>query len=95
MVRSSSQPQVAATLLDDERAAVRPVTCPMCHAPAPQTQSAIDAGAGWRCVRCGQRWDARRLSAVAAYAAWVVERAAVGERSTWPSLHASMETVGR
>jgi hypothetical protein len=94
MARSSSQPHVTAALLDDERAAVRPVTCPMCHTAASLMQSAIDAGAGWRCVRCGQRWDATRLSAVAAYAAWVVERAAVGERTS-PSRHASIETVGR
>ncbi len=94
MARSSSQPHVTAALLDDERAAVRPVTCPMCHTPASLTQRAIDAGAGWRCVRCGQRWDAARLSAVAAYAAWVVERAAAGERTS-PSHNASIETVGR
>lgn len=75
MARSSSKPHVTAALLDDERAAVRSLTCPMCHTPARLTQNAI---AGWRCVRCGQRWDATRVSAVAAYAAWVVERAAVG-----------------
>jgi len=95
MVRSSSHPHVVAALLDDERAAVRPVTCPVCHTPAPGTHSANVAGADWRCVRCGQRWDVRRLSTVAAYAAWVAERAAVGERSTWASHHASMDTVGR
>jgi hypothetical protein len=44
------------------------------------TQNAIDAGADWRCVTCGQRWDATRLSAVAAYAAWVVERAVIGPK---------------
>jgi hypothetical protein len=50
----------------------------MCHTPASLTQNAIDAGADWWCVTCGQRWDAARLSAVAAYAAWVVERAVIG-----------------
>lgn len=76
MAPSSSQPDVTAAVLDDERAAVRSVTCPMCHTPASLTQSAVDAGADWRCVTCGQRWDATRLSTVAAYAAWVAERAA-------------------
>jgi len=72
----SSQRQVTTAVLGDEQDAPLFVTCPMCHTPASLTQSAIDAGADWRCVRCGQRWTARRLSAVAAYAAWVVERAA-------------------
>jgi len=52
----------------------------MCHTPASLTQNAIDAGADWWCVTCGQRWDATRLSAVAAYAAWVVERAVIGPK---------------
>lgn len=45
----------------------------MCHTPASLTQSALQAGGEWRCVRCGQHWDAARLAAVAAYAAWLVE----------------------
>ena len=53
--------------------------CPMCHTPAPLALAAIDAGADWRCGRCGQRWNAARIAAVTAYAAWVVDRAA-GER---------------
>ena len=95
MARSSLQPDVTAALLDDERAAERPVTCPMCHTPASLTQGATDAGPGWRCVRCGQRWDASRVAAVAAYAAWVVQGAAVGERRTSASHHASIEILGR
>ena len=51
----------------------------MCHTPASLTLDAIDAGADWRCGRCGQHWDAKRLAATAAYAAWVVDRA-TGER---------------
>ncbi len=47
--------------------------CPMCHTSAALTRSAVAAGADWRCVRCGQRWDGVRLAAVADYAAWVVE----------------------
>jgi hypothetical protein len=45
----------------------------MCHAPASLTQSALAAGGDWQCIRCGQHWDAARLAAVAAYAAWVVQ----------------------
>jgi hypothetical protein len=65
-------------MLDDERDAPLFLTCPLCHTPTSLTQSAIDAGADWRCVTCGHRWDATRLSAVAAYAAWVVERRVIG-----------------
>jgi hypothetical protein len=50
------------------------VNCPMCHTSAPLPQSAIDAGADWRCVRCLQRWDAPRLIAVANYVTWIDDR---------------------
>jgi len=70
----SSQPQVTTPVLDDEQAPLY-VTCPLCHTGS-LPQRAIEAGAGWRCVTCGQIRGARRLSSVAAYAAWVVERAA-------------------
>ena len=72
-----SQPQVTAAVLDDDKCAPLFPTCPLCHTPASLTQNAIDVGADWWCVTCGQRWDATRLSAVAAYAAWVVERAVI------------------
>lgn len=52
------------------------LTCPLCHTPASLSQRASEAGAAWRCIRCRQLWDAARLSAVAAYAAWNVERKA-------------------
>jgi hypothetical protein len=50
-----------------------PVSCPLCHTThASLTRDdALQAGGDWRCVRCGQRWGARRLATVAAYAAWV------------------------
>jgi hypothetical protein len=80
MVNSLSQPHTAAAL-DDEPDVVRPA-CPMCHTPASLSQSALDAGGAWRCVRCGQHWDAGRLAAVAAYTAWVVERERADARST-------------
>jgi hypothetical protein len=69
-------------LLIDETPAVdqhllQPVTCPGCHTPHPSlTREGLAAGAGWTCVRCSERWDARRLAAVAAYEAWVAARKA-------------------
>ena len=74
----SSQPHVTAAVLDDGKYAPLFPTCPLCHTPSPLSQSALDAGADWRCVTCDQRWDATRLSTVAAYAAWVVERTVAG-----------------
>ena len=50
-------------------------TCLSCHTvDLTVTDSAVAAGADWRCVRCGQRWDARRLAAVTAYTQWLSER---------------------
>ncbi|MGH9345863.1 MAG: hypothetical protein ACRD26_01220 [Vicinamibacterales bacterium] len=46
----------------------------MCHTTHPVlTDDARQSGSDWRCVRCGQRWDAARLATVAAYAAWALE----------------------
>ena len=69
MTSSSSRPHSAAVLLDDDQIN-RSASCPMCHMSAPLSQSAVEAGGAWRCVRCGQHWGAARLAAVAAYAAW-------------------------
>ena len=82
MVHSFSRPHTSGALLDDGPDVVRSVTCPMCHARASLTQSALEAGGAWRCVRCGQHWDADRLTAVAAYAVWVVDRHRAHRRST-------------
>ena len=60
------------------------VICPMCHTSAPLPQSAIDAGADWRCVRCGQRWDAPRLVTVANYATWVDDHDRASRRVVAP-----------
>jgi len=50
------------------------VTCPLCHMTHATTAiDAVGKGAGWRCARCGQRWDAARLGRVAEYAAWAAE----------------------
>jgi predicted Zn finger-like uncharacterized protein len=70
-----------AALLDDEEDIAGHAVCPMCHTSASVTQSAIDAGGDWRCVRCGQHWDARRLTTVAAYAEWA-HRDRLGRRVT-------------
>lgn len=60
-------------LLESVPDGARLVSCPLCHTTDPSlTRDAVEAGGDWRCTRCGQRWDARRLATVAAYAAWVV-----------------------
>jgi hypothetical protein len=69
-------------LTDDDQDILQVATCPMCHTPATLSGSALEAGGDWRCVRCGQRWDAARLEAVAAYAAWRVDHDRVGREVT-------------
>ena len=78
-----------ATLLDDEPDSIGSTTCPLCHTSATLTQSALEAGGDWRCVRCGQHWDARRLATVTAYAAWAVDRDCAGRRATGGGPNAS------
>lgn len=46
-------------------------TCPLCHTADPLSDEALVRGDDWRCERCGQLWDARRLATVASYAEWV------------------------
>lgn len=91
MVLTSSQPHVTAAAIVDEQDISRAATCPMCHTPASLALSALEAAGGWRCVRCGQRWDAAQLATAAAYAEWVVAHDAAaamgGERAT-PALPA-------
>ena len=71
MTKSRSSPRsTAAALLEPPSDVSRLATCPLCHTPhASMTHQLLQAGGDWRCVRCGQRWDARRLETVAAYAA--------------------------
>jgi hypothetical protein len=57
----------------------------MCHTSATLSQSALEAGGDWRCVRCGQHWDAARLATVAAYAAWSVDHDRVGRQGAGDS----------
>ena len=65
-----TRPLVTPSLPGGEPTGPRVVTCPLCHtAHSSLTQAAVDAGVGWRCTRCLQRWDAGRLLTVAAYAA--------------------------
>jgi ribosomal protein L37AE/L43A len=82
MASSMSRPDAIAVLRDDEQEIFQFATCPMCHTSATLSQSALEAGGAWRCVRCGQHWDARRLATVAAYAAWTVDRDRVSRRGT-------------
>jgi len=63
-----------AALRDDEQDIAGHAVCAMCHTPASVTQAEVDAGGDWRCVRCGQHWDAGRLAKVAAYAEWARNR---------------------
>ena len=79
MTLRSSLSHVKAAVLDAEQDAWLFLVCPMCHTSTCLTQGAVDAGADCRCITCGQRWDAIRLSTVAAYTAAVAERAAVGK----------------
>jgi hypothetical protein len=50
-------------------------TCPLCHTSAPTLRSSAPGGDDWLCSRCGQQWDTTRLATVAAYVAWLSERA--------------------
>jgi PHP family Zn ribbon phosphoesterase len=60
--------------------------CPLCHTShGSLTADGLATGDDWRCVRCGQRWDAGRLQAVAAYADWVQERAPAVNASPPPT----------
>jgi hypothetical protein len=45
--------------------------CPTCHmVDAALTSASLAAGGHWRCGRCGQVWDQKRIAIVAAYGAW-------------------------
>jgi hypothetical protein len=55
------------------------------------TNVAVGAGAGWRCARCGQQWDAVRLATVAAYAVWLSEHTAAA--SVDPAPHARSAVI--
>jgi hypothetical protein len=83
VVNSGLAPHGLATaaLLDDEHDIAQHAVRPMCHTAATVTQSAIEAGDDWRCVRCGPHRDARRLATVAAYVEWA-HRDRVGRRVT-------------
>src|SRR5688572_24696772 len=90
MAPSFSRPHATAVFLDNEQDILRSATCPMCHTSATLSQSALEAGGDWRCVRCGQHWDAARLAAVAAYAAWTVDHDRVARRGTEGSHDAAL-----
>jgi hypothetical protein len=62
----------------------------MCHTPRSGAGSAGDVTDAWRCRRCGQHWDARRVAAVAAYAAWSREHDRVSDGAEKPSYRNSV-----
>jgi len=73
MVRGFPYQDAATALADVEPVVQRDATCPLCHTTdASLSNDALATGEGWRCTRCGQPWDARRLATAAAYAAWAV-----------------------
>jgi len=95
MAPSSLRPHATAVLLDDEQDLRRAAICPMCHTSATLSQSALEAGGDWRCIRCGQHWDAERLATVAAYAAWIIDKDRIGGQVTEnrdTSLHGDSRT---
>ena len=82
VITGGLRPAGSRQLQDDERDILRSAMCPMCHTSAGVTQGAIEAGGDWRCVRCGQHWDAARLATVAAYPEWADDRERLGIRGT-------------
>jgi hypothetical protein len=63
MTTSLSSSRLTAALLETPSDTSRLATCPLRHTPhASLTREALQAGGDWRCVRCGQQWDARRLA---------------------------------
>lgn len=71
MISSLLEPQAAPDLPHVEPVVQRYAACPLCHTTSSSlSNDAFTAGDGWRCTRCGQEWNARRLATVAAYAAW-------------------------
>jgi hypothetical protein len=71
-LRSVPAPRAAAALIDDEPDVLAAATCPMCQTRSSLSHTGVESGSAWRCVRCGQQWEANRLAAVAGYAAWAV-----------------------
>ena len=75
MTTTLSLPRVATALREPALDTWRLATCPLCHAHrVASTQEPLETDEDWRCARCGQRWDAPRLAAVAAFAEWVARR---------------------
>jgi ribosomal protein L37AE/L43A len=74
MVHGPTRSHTPTVLLTDETDLMPRVACPLCHANGSLPESALAAGGAWQCDRCGQHWDAPRLTAVAAYAVWVADR---------------------
>ena len=72
MAAPLSLPRVAVPVAPPD--ATRRAECPSCHTPhAFLMVEALQAEDGWQCVRCGQRWNARRLETAATYAVWAAD----------------------
>ena len=52
------------------------MTCPLCQTETAFAVESLQAGESMTCARCGQRWTAKRLENVAAYARYVAEQLA-------------------
>jgi transposase-like protein len=60
--------EVMLTPAETVRIAGLEATCPLCHTvDETVTPEALEAGATWKCTRCGQTWSAERLERVAEY----------------------------
>ena len=64
------------SVLEDSDDPLDRVVCPLCHTPTALGPRAFAAGGVTRCSRCGQQWDAARLTAVARFAERTAENAA-------------------
>jgi len=74
MTQSLTSPHVAVALAEAPPDTAQHPVCPSCHTVHVSAMvEALQAEESWQCVRCGQRWNARRLETAATYAAWAAE----------------------
>lgn len=67
--------------------------CPLCKTMSTGLGNAELAGGGaWRCLTCGQHWDAYRLETVAAYVLWAKDHRWLG-RGWVRDIHAPTRTA--
>ena len=74
MTQPLSSPRVAVALAEVPAGTLQRPVCPSCHTVhASSMVEALQAEENWQCVRCGQRWNARRLETAATYAKWAAD----------------------